>query len=206
LEVSRNHFENLTKIHEKGNFVWTIEHTNDSIANMPVFSYPRGAIEKELPTTLVKDSTPEVDADNYYNSIYVQGRELSDGTRPSAEKKDQGEINDKGKEISPGSLRDLDVSSDIAAEFRAQSILNRALKNGELRGQKVVPATFEIQPGYAYGVTWRDKPKTYQTVEEILIRKTKDSAEATIDFVNRSGFARDIQELRRNARQTGDQL
>jgi len=208
LELSRNHFDNLKTIHEKGDYIWSIKHTSDSVATIPVFSFPRGAETKSYTFDADReiDSNPEVAADQYYNTIPLQGRLLNDGTRPFAEVSDSTAVSEDGREISPGLLRDLDISSDVGAEFIARALLDKAQKNGELRGQKTIPATFSIQPGFSYPVEWLGDDPLEQTAESVQIRKTRDDAATTVDFVNRSGFARDIQELKRDQNNIGDQV
>jgi hypothetical protein len=207
-EVSKNHFKNLQQLHEKGDFVWTIDHTNESFSNIPVFSFPRGGKTRQLPDVADNeiDETPEVSGGQYYNTIPVQGRKDSNGNRPFAEEEASQAVSDDGRAISPGLLRDLDIETDIGARYRARALLRKALKNGELRGQKTIPATFDVLPGFAYPVSWLDDDPTEITLEEISVQKSTDNATTTLDFVNRTGFARDIDELRRKARETEDRL
>lgn len=207
LDVERNHFDNLQKLHRKGDFGWTIEHGSESISNIPVFSYPRGQETRSLSDIDEIESTPEVDSNQYYNTITLQGQKLDDGTRPQVDVQDDTAVSNDGKNISPGVLRDPNVTTDAEATFRARALLRKALKNGELRGQKTIPPTFAIEPGYAYPVSWLDDPTREQTAEEVSIRKSiSGSAETTLDFVKRNDLARDIEELRNNTDAVSDEI
>jgi len=172
-----------------------------------VFSFPRGEETRTLDQINENeiDESPSVEAEQFYNVIPLEGG-LNGGTRPFAEKKDQDSINDIGEEISPGLLRDPTISSDIEAEFIAQALLKKALKNGELRGTKTIPPTFAPTPGFSYPVSWLDDPTTEVTLEEVSVTKSTNSAQTTLDFTGRTGFAQQIDELRRQARETQDEI
>jgi len=208
VEVSKNHFENLQKLHSSSDFVWTIEHDSSDPANIPVFSFPRGEETRTL--SQINDNeieeSPAVEGAQFYNVIPLQGGLDAQGNRPFAEVKDQDSINDIGTEISPGLLRDPTISSDIEARFIAQGLLKKALKNGDLRGTKTVPATFAPIPGFAYPVSWLDDQTTEVTLEETSVTKSRGTAETRLDFTGRTGFAQEIDELRRNARETQDEV
>ncbi len=207
VEVSKNHFENLQKLHSNSDYVWTIEHDSSSVATIPVFSFPRGEETRSLPQINGReiDESPAVEGGQFYNVIPLEGG-LNGGTRPFAEVKDQDSINDVGDEISPGLLRDPTISSDIEARFIAQALLDKALQNGELRGSKTIPPTFAPTPGFAYPVSWLDDDTREVTLEEVSVTKSGNSAQTTLDFTGRSGFAQQINELRRQARETQDEI
>jgi len=207
LEVSKNHFENLQKLHSNSNYVFTIDHDSSSVANMPVFSFPRG--EETRSSSVINDNeideSPAVEGEQFYNVIPLEGG-LNGGTRPFEEVKDQDSIDDIGEEISPGLLRDPTISSDIEAQFIAQALLKKAVSNGELRGTKTIPPTFAPTPGFAYPVSWLDDDTREVTLEEVSVTKSGNSAETTLDFTGRTGFASQINELRRQARETQDEI
>jgi hypothetical protein len=206
LELSKNHFDNLQNLHAKGDFIWAITHSDDAIENIEVESFARGEQTKSLPVSNEKESAPKIAAKNYYNSIYLQGR-LVNGTRPTSEVKDDDRIAEDGREISPGVLRDLDISTEAGADYRANTLLNRATQNNALRGQKVYPARFDIVPGYAYAVSFSNDGSTEEfTLEEISLSLGTNQAETTLDFVPPQDLSEDISELRRNAQQQSDQL
>jgi len=207
VKISKNHFENLQKLHDNSNYVWTIEHSSDSVADMPVYSFPRGEETRTLDQINENeiDESPSVEAEQFYNVIPLEGG-LNGGTRPFAEVKDQNSINDIGTEISPGLLRDPTISSDIEAEFIAQALLKKAVANGDLRGTKTIPPTFAPIPGFSYPVSWLDDPTVERTLEETSVTKSTNSAQTTLDFTGRSGFAQQIDELRKQARETQDEI
>jgi len=208
VEASKNHFENLQKLHGNSDFVWTIEHDSSDPATMPVFSFPRGEETRTLDQINNNeiDESPAVEAEQFYNVIPLEGGLDSNGNRPFAEVKDQDSINDIGEEISPGLLRDPTISSDIEADFIAQALLRKAVANGELRGTKTIPPTFAPIPGFSYPVSWLDDPTVERTLEETSVTKSTNSAQTTLDFTGRTGFAQQIDELRRQARETQDEI
>jgi len=136
----------------------------------------------------------------------LQGGLDSNGDRPFAEVEDQDSINEVGDTISPGLLRDPTISSDVEAGFIAQALLEKALKNGELRGQKTIPPTFAPTPGFSYAVSWLNDAEVERVLEEVSITKSTGSAQTVLDFTGKTGFAQEINELRRNARETSDEV
>jgi hypothetical protein len=204
LELSRNHFDNLQTLHEYGDFLWTIEHDGGPIDEMVVQSYPRGEVTQTLPDTEEISSSPEIEGSTYYNTIPLQGREDANGDRPFFEADSPEDVTEDGEAISPGILRDLDIGTDIGAEFRARGLLSRALEKKQLKGQKTYPA-FDAQPGYSAKVEFVNDTNTL-TVEELTLTKSGSEATTTLDFVARNDLSRDIGDLRRQARETGDQI
>jgi hypothetical protein len=205
LELSKNHFDNLQTLHNKGEFVWNITHADDAVSDLVVESFRRGTKSKTLPVSAELDSQTQISGENYYNSIYLQGSLRDDGTRPSAEVDDQSLIDQDGRVISPGVLRDLDASTDAGAVYRARALLDRASTNNELRGTKTYPADFSIQPGYAYSVNFGDGD-TERTLEELQLRYNGSAATSQLDFVPRTTLAEDIADLKRRSRQQSDRV
>jgi len=204
LELSKSHFDNLQTLHEKGDYQFTIEHDDLSIANLVVESYSRGDQSRTLPLDNEIESTPAIAAGNYFNSIYLQGQ-LVNGSRPVAEISDSDRVSQDGREISPGVLRDLDISTEAGAAYRARTLLERAKTNNALRGQKTYPADFSLQVGYAYEVSFGEGP-TELTAEEISLSLGTNQATVTLDFVPPTDLSEDISELRRQARQLEDRV
>jgi hypothetical protein len=218
LELSKNHFDNLQTLHNKGDFIWNIEHDDKPIDELVVESFKRGDQTKTLPVEDELDSNPEIAAENYYNSIYLQGA-LVGGSRPVAEVKDNDAIADDGREISPGVLRDLDITTEGGAAYRAAVLLDKASQNNALRGTKTYPADFSIQPGFSYsvdftgsggwgenwGTNWGN-PDTEFTLEEVALRYNGNGATVSLDFIPRRSIAEDISELKRNSRQQSDRV
>jgi hypothetical protein len=204
LELSKNHFDNLQTLHDAGDFVFNIEHDDKAISDLVVESFRRGDQTKTLPVEDEIESNPEIAAENYYNAIYLQGA-LVNGSRPVGEIKDQTAINNDGREISPGVLRDLDVTTEGGAVYRARTLLDKATENNALRGTKTFPADFSIQPGYAYSVDFGSGAQEF-TLEELGLRYNSNEATINLDFIPRRSLAEDISELKRNARQQSDQV
>lgn len=206
IDLSRNHFDNLQTLHDFGDFLWVIEHDGGSIANMTVSSFPRGDETRPAPDGFdnPKNQQPEIQSGTYYNSIYLEGAKQEDGTRPSAEIKNEDAIAEDGREISPGVLRDLNITTEAGALYRARSLLQTAQSNNNLVGSVTVPPTI-TDPGYAREIDLGDGLEQ-KTVEEVSLTLGTNSAEATFDFSVRSGFAEDISSLRRDAKSIGNQV
>ncbi|AFH21850.1 hypothetical protein OSG_eHP11_00015 [environmental Halophage eHP-11] len=208
-DLTKNHFDNLKKLHENADYIWTIDHDDGDPANMSVLSFPRGD-ESRSANTLNNnaiDESPEVNSGRFYNTIPVQGAEDANGDRPFEEVKDSKSISNVGDEISPGLLRDPTLNSSEECLFKAQALLDRALKNQELRGQKVVPGSISLLPGASYSVGFLDDSPSEKVLEETRLRLSADGdAELTADFVAEETLRREIADLRRNQRQTADRL
>jgi hypothetical protein len=206
LELTRNHFENLLELHEYGDYQFTIEHSADTIANMFVQSYYRGDVSKPKPSGFdnPQNQNRQIAGKRYYNSIYLQGGEDAQGDRPSAEVTDQTEINDVGREITPGVLRDPKITTEAGAGFRAQAILDESTRNNLRTGSVTVPFQF-AQPGYSYPVDFGNG-ETEKVAEEINIRLGTNNVTSEFQFELVEQLREDVSELRRNARRTQDKV
>jgi len=206
LELSRDHFSNLKTLHDYGDFRWVIEHDSGDVDTLTVRSFPRGAETRATPTafTEVENKSPEVAAENYFNSVFLEGALQDDGTRPTAEVKDDDAIASDGREITPGVLRDQNISTEAGAQFRATSLLQTALANDELRGTISTFPTY-VEPGYAYQVNFGSGPDT-KTLESISITESAGSVSATYEFVTRTRLGETISTLKREGRDLGNQV
>jgi hypothetical protein len=207
LELSRNHFDNLKTLHNYGDFLWRIDHDDNSdLSTLNVESFPRGALVESTPEAFTnpENRTPEVAAETYFNTVYLQGRLRADGTRPTAEVQDQDAFNEDGREISPGVLRDPDIGTDAGAAFRANALLQTALNNNDLRGSITTYPVYE-KPGSSYEVDWGNGP-VEKTLERINIRESAGSLEATYEFVVKESLHEELTDLRRNSREQGNQI
>jgi len=209
LELSRNHFENLQQLHDYGgDWNWTIEHDDSSIANMTVTSYQVGDETRTKPSSFADpiSESAEVQAEAYFNSIYLQGSLDSQGDRPVAELKDSTAISNDGREISPGVLRDPKVTTEAGATFRARALLDTATSNNELVGDKVVPTDTLIEPGYQYPVDFGNGDNE-KTLEEVSLTESGDRVSLRARFSTpRSDLSRQIEDLQRESRSIGDKV
>jgi len=208
LKLSRNHFENLQQLHEYGGWNWTIEHDASDIANMTVKSYAPEDETRTKPSSFADpiDERAEVQAEAYFNSIYLQGALDSGGDRPTAEEKDTTRINNDGREISPGVLRDPKITTSAGASFRAQSLLETALSNNELVGEKTLPSDTLIDPGYQYPVDFGNGDNN-KTLEEVSLSESPDDVTIRARFTTpRSDLSAQIEDLRRTERDLGDNV
>jgi len=206
LELTRNHFENLLELHNFGDYQFTIEHSADDISDMFVQSYYRGDVSKPKPDGFdnPQNQNREIASKKYYNSIFVQGGEDAQGNRPSAEQKDQDEINDVGREISPGVLRDPKITTEGGADFRAQALLSESVRNNLRTGSVTVPLEF-AQPGYSYPVDFGNGEKD-KIAEEINIKLGTNDVTAEYQFELVQQLRQEVSQLRRNARRTQDKV
>jgi len=206
LELSRDHFSNLKTLHDYGDFRWVIEHASGDVDTLTVRSFPRGAETRPTPTafTEVENKSPEVAAENYFNSVYLEGALQDDGTRPTAEVKDDDAIAADREEITPGVLRDQNISTEAGAQFRANALLQTALANDELRGTISTYPTY-VNPGYSYSVDFGSGTDE-KTLESVSITESAGSVSATYEFVTRTRLGETISTLKREGRDLGNQV
>jgi len=207
LELSRNHFDNLKTLHTYGGFLWVISHDSGDIANMTVTSFLEGDETRPKPDGFdnPRNQNKEIQSDTYFNSIFLQGAKDANGDRPTAEIKDQTAINNDGREISPGVLRDTTVTTEAGALFRAQSLLNIALAQNEFVGT-VNSSEFEFSdPGFARPVDFGNGEKD-KTVEEVSVSESANSIQINWRFSLPNQLAEDIEALRQDAKRVGDQV
>jgi len=207
LALRGNHFDNLQKLHDYGDFIYVIEHgdyTDES--DLVVESFARGQETRPAPAAFDDPAAlqPEVAAETYFNSVFVRGRERADGTIPSAEVTDSDAVAADGRKISPGVLRDLSIGTSAGAQFRANALLARALNEDDLVGTLRGPPEL-TDPGYARPVDFGDGPSE-KTVERVTLSETGDSVESTFEFSVRPRLARRVEDLRRTQRDVEDQL
>jgi hypothetical protein len=209
LELSRNHFENLQQLHEYGsNWPWTIEHDGGSISNMTVVSYQEGDETRSKPDSFtdVISEQAEVQAEAYFNSIYLQGALDSGGDRPVAEEKDNDAITNDGREISPGVLRDTKITTGAGARFRALSLLEKAQSNNDIVGEKTLASDTIVHPGYQYPVDFGEGDKN-KTLEEVQLSESPNTVSLTARFTTpKTDLAGQIEQLQRRGRDTEDNV
>lgn len=206
LELSRDHFANLKTLHNYGDYLYTIEHGSAGIGSLTVESYPRGEQTRTTPAALnnPENKQPEVAAENYFNSIYLEGAIQPDGTRPTASVSDSNAISNDRGEITPGVLRDQNISTEAGATFRANALLEASLQDNELRGT-VNTAPVYIHPGYSYSIDFGDGANN-KTLESVSIRESSGSVSANYEFVTRERLSETIDNLKRESRDIGNQV
>lgn len=206
LELSQDHFSNLKTLHEYGDFIWVIEHGDSSVAGLTVNSFQRGDETRPKPTGFddQMNQRPEIQAGSYFNQIYLEGALRDDGTRPTAVVEDSTAISNDGRVISPGVLRDPNISTGAGAVFKARQLLESAQQNNNLVGD-VTTVPIMTHPGYARPVDFGDGEKN-KTVEEIRYTESTNTVEAVFDFTVREGLSEEISQLKRNARAQSNQI
>jgi len=209
LELSRNHFANLQQLHQYGgSWQWTIEHDGGDIANMSVISYQRGDETRAKPSAFEdpESESAEVQAEAYYNSIYLQGALDDVGNRPAVEVKDEDRIAEDGREISPGVLRDPKATTEAGVAYQARALLESALSNNDLVGSKTLPSDTLVEPGYQYPVNFGEGDKE-KTLERISLTESPQDVQIRAKFTTpRSDLSSQIEDLQRKARNQGDKL
>lgn len=204
LSLTRNHFENLKTLHNRGDYVWVISHDDSDIADMTVSSFEEGDETKPAPPEFdnPQNQQSEIQASNYYNAIFVQGRETASG-RPTAEVADQDAINNDGRKISPGVLRDPRVATEAGAVFRARSLLQTAVQNNNYQGSVTVPLITDTDPGFAREIDLGGGGSA-KTVEEVSLTEDPQTAQVRFRFGLPEELSEDISNLKRNARDLSD--
>ena len=196
LELSSNHFDNIATLCSLGDFQYVVEHQAGPVSDMPVHCFQRGDETRTSPSEYNNPlgESREVAAQSYYNSIYVQGAKDESGNRPSATADDQQAIDQAGREISPGVLRDLTITTEAGALFRAQALLDKALSENDLVGTKTIGPTV-VLPGFSYSVDFGTGAKE-KTLEEVSLNLGPDVVEATHRFTLPYELAEEISGLR----------
>jgi len=175
---------------------------------MTVKSYAPGDETRSKPASFADpiSERAEVQAESYFNSIFLQGAKDSSGDRPTAEEKDQTAISNDGREIAPGVLRDPKITTEAGARFRALSLLETALSNNELVGEKTLPSDTLINPGYSYPVDFGNGD-VEKTLEEVSLTESPDSVNIRARFSTpRSDLSAQIEDLQRQGRDRGDNV
>lgn len=206
LELTRDHFANLKQLHDYGDFLWVIEHDSGDLDTLTVRSFNRGAETRTSPFAFLKPAnrSPEVAAENYFNSVRLEGALQPDGTRPTAEVKDDDAISNDGREITPGVLRDQSISTEAGAAFRANALLQAALENDALRGTIDTYPSY-VEPGFAYEIDFGQGPE-FKTLESLSITESVGDVGATAEFVTREQLSETISNLKREGRNLGNQV
>jgi hypothetical protein len=204
IELTRNHWDNLQTLHNYGDFNWVIEHSSNDISNIVVESFQEGQVTRTAPSEWDNPNNrqPEVNAENYFNSVYLEGA-LSGGTRPTAEVKDSTAISNDNREIQ-AFLRDLTITTDAGATFRANSLLETATSENDLEGRIVALPNF-VHPGYAYSVDFGEGAND-KTLETVNWSYTNNENRMTFEFTVDEGFAEDVNRLKRQARDLENQV
>lgn len=212
LELSRDHFSNLQTLHNYGDFVWSIDHTGDSISNISVYSFQRGDRSRTSPSVFNNpiDEQSGIKANRYYNVIYVQGARNSGGGgpngRPVAEvKADSSVINNDGREIT-GFVRDQSITTEAGALFRARALLSAAQSNDDLVGGKDIPPVNmgDVLPGFSYSVDFGQGAS--EKVLETVNLSYGDSITSTAQFALEEQIADEINDLKSQSRTLGNQV
>jgi hypothetical protein len=206
LELSRDHFSNLKTLHDYGDFLWNIAHDSGDLDTLQVNSFSRGQEVRTSPAAFSNPENimPEVAAESYFNSIYLEGALQDDGTRPTAEVKLEDQIAEDGREITPGVLRDQNISTDSGAQFRANALLATAQNNNDLRGTIDTYPVF-VQPAFAYPVDFGDGTEE-KTLESVSITESAGQISASYKFVIKEQLAQTIDNLKRDGRDLGNQV
>lgn len=208
LDLSRSHFSNLQTLHDYGDFLWVIEHDSSDIGNLTVTSFQRGDESRSRPSEWDSpiNKAGEIQGGNYYNKIYLEGALDDQGNRPSAEVSDSTAISNDDRTISPGVLRDTDITTEDGALFRARALLQTALSNNDYVGSITVPPVV-VNPGYSRSVDLSgDGTQQDKTVERVRLTQAQGELQATFEFSVREDFSQDISNLKRQARNLEDQV
>jgi len=205
LELTRNDFENLKRLHEYGNYRFVIKHTDGGIDLQEIESFQEG--DQTRPKIDGFDDpanqSAEASARRYYNAIFLQGSRVN-GTRPTAEVSDSQAVANDGREISPGVLRDPTITTEAGAAFRARSLLASASDNDSIEGSVTVPPV-STDPGFSRPIDFGDGEQL-KTVERVTLSESAGTAQAEFEFSVVDDIAQQISELRSNARDIGDRV
>jgi len=207
LALRGNHFENLQQLHEYGDFPWVIEHDDDPVDQLTVVSFRRGEETRPRPDAYDEPLAREQQADStpYHNAVYLRGG-IEAGSQPTAQVEDTDEIDAVGERIE-ATVKDPKITTSAGAQFRAQALLDRLTDENERRGRIEIPLSASItHPGYAREVDFGDGPSE-RTLEEVRLRRTaRGDVRQEHNFAPPADVSRELEELKRNARDTRDKV
>ena len=206
LELTGDHFENLQRRHEYGNFLFTIEHSNADIGNLTVTSYQEGDETRSAPIAYDDpiELEAQVDATNYHNAIFVRGSE-SGGSTPTATNEDTNEINDVGKRIEL-TVKSPEITTEAGAQFLATNLLTELTDENDRKGKITVPLQDPIiSPGFARPIDFGNG-EINKTIENVILRHSTTQLVQEHEFVPPENVAERIEELRRNTRNIGTKI
>jgi hypothetical protein len=207
ISLTGDHFENLQQLHEYGNFLWVIEHDGSDVANLTVTSFQEGDETRPAPSEYESplDKNSRVESGNYYNAIFLRGATDSNGNQPTASVDDSGAISEADERIE-ATLKDPKITTEAGAEFRAQSLLDEVTDENKRRGSIEIPlAATATHPGYARDIDFDDGGGE-KTIEEVRLQKSTSGITQTHDFSPPDDVSKELEELKRNARDTRDQV
>jgi len=216
LELTGTHFENLKRLHDYGNFLWTIEHDSGALSTLLVRSYQEGAETRSAPAEYDDPISrrDSVDTSTYFNELFLYGARNDNDQYPSAQVADQDEIADVGEQSAV--LHDPNVTTAAGARFRANSLLAALTRENTREGEITIPLRDDlVYPGYArpfgnigwgtnWGASWGGIIR--KTVEEVELVEDGDRVAQTHRFSPPTNVDSEIEALRRNARDIRDKV
>lgn len=203
-EFTDDHLSNLQKLHERAGFIFTIDHSG---ADLSVTSMARGQVTRDAAWELDgrAESTAtnvehEDDRRDYANIVIGLGATGDDGDRMRWDAVNTTEIQrlrDAG--CPPGTSCAVAIVSDPDAETldevqtMAETELSKRVEESKTKGKIDVIPTW-VQPGFAYDVAALGEDGL--TLESISFNIGGTDANATLEFIDRYGYARDVATLR----------
>jgi hypothetical protein len=207
LRLRGNHFENLQKLHDYGDYLFVIEHSDNSLADLAVTSFAAG--DETRPRPAAYDDPfkrdPEVDASSYHNAVFLRGGEPATGSAPTATAEDSDEIADVGRRVE-ATVKDPAITTEPGAAFRAQALLRRLVSENDRKGVIEIAKADELLPaGFARPVDFGGG-RAEATVEETELRRDANGLRQIHRYAPVDDVSRELEELKRNARSNRNQV
>ena len=206
LSLRGNDFENLQKLHDYGDYLFVIEHSDDTLADLAVTSFAAGDETRPRPSAYDDPfkRDPEIDASSYHNAVFLRGGEPATGNAPSASVEDSGEIADVGRRVE-ATIKDPAITTEPGAAFRAQALLRRLTSENDRKGIIEIAKVDELLPaGFARAVDF-GSGLAKATVEETELRRDANGMRQIHRYAPVDDVSRELEELKRNARSNRNQ-
>lgn len=205
VELTDDHLTNLQKLHERANFVFSIDHNSPALE---VTSMSRGSFSRSASWEIDGRAETEAlsvehddDRRDYANIVIARGaHDEEHGGRLRWDAVNGNEINrlrDKGcppgKSCAVAKVSDPDAETLGEVQTMAETELARRVEAGKTKGTLDVIPTW-VQPGFSYDVEALD--------EENLLLETVNytfggrNETASLEFSDYFGYARDVATLR----------
>lgn len=157
VELEGTVFENLQELHELGAYTFTVR----DYGTLDIEAVPVGTVARE-PDWWVTDATRTLDFTDYANVVTVHGRTRDDGTRATATRTNQSEVDelaargvgDNGEIQRFEKNPELETQSEV--DSRAERLLEESVNERDEAGSLEIAPQY-VAPGFTYPVSnWGD--------------------------------------------------
>lgn len=214
VELTDDHLSNLQKLHDRANFVWSVDHSSP---DLEVESFARG--HEKRPSLWELDEREESEAisvkhdddrRDYANIVIGLGGSANGGGRLRYDAVNTNEIERLRNAGCPAEkscavvvVSDSDAGTLDEVQTMAETELSKRVEERKTKGSISVIPTW-VQPGFSYDVEALDEDDLVLDTVEIDIGNP--GASGSLNFVDEYGYARDQATLRGQIKRIVDSL